>query len=201
LTLVPGQIGAISITLAAQGNENALGFTLAFDPARVSLSGVTSGADASGATLIVNTNQAGAGLLGCVLALATPNTFGAGSRELLQVNFQAALGAGSFTPAFTDGLVPREISDAGANALPASYVNGSVIVNGNLSLKIGRAGTNIVLAWPLWASSFTVQEASGDLRLPIGWTNLPSIPFNSNGESTVVLPWNQTNKYYRLWHQ
>jgi hypothetical protein len=97
-------------------------------------------------------------------------------------------------------LVPREISDAGANALPASYANGSVIVNGNLSLRIGHAGTNIVLAWPLWASNFTVQEASGKIVAPISWTNLPNVPFNSNGESTVVLPWNRTNKYYRLWH-
>jgi hypothetical protein len=201
LTLVPGQIGAISINLAAQGNENALGFTLSFDPALVSLTGVKPGTDASGATLIVNTNQAGAGLVGCVLALATPNAFGAGNRELLQVNFQAALGGGSFSPSFTDALVPREISDAGANALPASYANGSVIVNGNLSLKIGHVGTNIVLAWPLWANYFTVQEASGTLNAPIGWTNLPNVAFNSNGESTVVLPWSRTNKFYRLWHQ
>jgi len=200
LTLVPGQIGTISINLAAQGNENALGFTLSFDPTLVSVTGVKPGADASGATLIVNTNQASAGLLGCVLALATPNAFGAGNRELLQVNFQAALIGGSFSPTFTDALVPREISDAGANALPASYANGSVIVNGNLSLRIGHAGTNIVLAWPLWGSNFTVQEATGTLKPPISWTNLPNLPFNSNGESTVVLPWNRTNKYYRLWH-
>jgi hypothetical protein len=199
LTLVPGQVGAISISLAAQGNENALGFTLSFDPTRVSLIGVTSGADASSATVIVNTNQAGAGSLGCVLAVGTGNSFAAGNREVLQVNFQA-LGGGSFSPSFTDGLVPREISDAGANALPTSYVNGSVIVNGNLSLKIGHVGTNIVLAWPLWANSFTVQEASGTLKAPVGWTNLPNVPFNSNGESTVVLPWNRTNKFYRLWH-
>jgi hypothetical protein len=200
LTLVPGQMGVVSINLAAQGNENALGFTLSFDPTVVSLRGVNPGADASGATLVVNTNQAGAGLIGCVLAVGTGNSFAPGNRELLQVNFQAASGGGSFSPTFTDGLVPREISDAGANALPASYVNGSLIVNGNLSLRIGHAGTNIVLAWPLWASNFTVQEASGKIVAPIGWTNLPNVPFNSNGESTVVLPLNRTNKFYRLWH-
>jgi hypothetical protein len=197
---VPGQTGTISINLAAQGNENALGFTLSFDPNLVRVAGVKPGNDAAGATLLVNTNQATAGLLGCVLAVGTGNSFAAGSRELLQVSFQAAVNGGSFSPGFTDGLVPREISDAAANALPASYVNGAVIVNGNLPLRIGRAGTNVVLAWPLWASNFTVQEASGTLAAPIGWTNLPVVPFNSNGESTVVLPWNRTNKFYRLWH-
>jgi hypothetical protein len=32
------------------------------------------------------------------------------------------------------------------------------------------------------------------------WTNLPNASFNSNGESTVILPWSRTNKLYRLWH-
>src|ERR1051326_1909491 len=200
VALVPGQIGVLSINLAAQGNENALGFTLSFDRSLVSVTSVKLGNDATSATLLVNTNQAGAGLLGCVLAVGTGNSFAAGSRELLQVNFRAGLAGGSFSPTFTDALVPREISDAGANALPASYVNGSVIVNGSLSLRIGRAGTNIVLAWPLWANSFTLQEAAGPLVAPISWTNLSVVPFNSNGESTVVLPLNRTNKFYRLWH-
>src|SRR5262249_33526324 len=154
-----------------------VGFTLSFDPTLVILTGVNLGADASGATLIVNTNQAATGLLGCVLAVGTGNSFAAGNRQLMQVNFQAASGGGSFSPSFTDGVVPREISDPGANALPASYASGSVIVNGNLSLRIGHAGTNIVLAWPLWASNFTVQEGSGTVAAPIGWTNLPNVPF------------------------
>jgi hypothetical protein len=200
LSLVPGQTGAISINLAAQGNENAVGFTLTFDPTVVTLTGVNLGTDASGGTLIVNTNQAATGLLGCVLAVGTGNSFASGNRQLIQVNFRAVSAGGIFSPGFSDAVVPREISDPGANALPASYSNGSVIVNGNLSLRIGHAGTNIILAWPLWANTFTVQEASGNLVAPIGWTNLPIVPFNSNGESTVVLPWNRTNKYYRLWH-
>jgi hypothetical protein len=193
-------MGTESISLAALGNENALGFTLTFDPSLVSITGVMPGADAIGTTLLVNTNQVGSGLLGCVLATGTGNSFAAGSREVVRINFRGALSGGSFSPTFTDALVPREISDANANALPASYVNGSVIVNGHLSLRIGVGGTNVVLAWPLWANSFTVQEASGTLVAPIGWTNLSVVPFNSNGESTVVLPWNGTNKFYRLWH-
>ncbi len=200
VTLLPGQTGVVSVNIAAQGNENALGFTLSFDPSVATVTGVKLGNDAGGATLLVNTNQAGAGLLGCVLAVGTGNSFAVGTRELLQVNFKAGLGGGSFSPTFTDALVPREISDAAANALPASYVNGSVIVNGNLSLKIGVAGTNVVLSWPLWANGFTLQEASGTLAVPIGWSNLSVAPFNSNGDSTVVLPWNRTNKFYRLWH-
>jgi hypothetical protein len=205
LTLAPGQTGTVSVYLLGQGNENALGFTLEYDPASVRLLDAASGNDATAATVIVNTNQAAAGLLGAVLAAGTGNSFPvnpinrAGS-ELLQIRFVGLAGSDYVPLTFSSSLVPLEISDAGANALPASYENGSITVGGNLTLKIGLAGTNVVLAWPLWANSFTIQEASGTLAAPIGWTNLPLVPFNSNGESTVVLPWNRTNKYYRLWH-
>ena len=166
---------------------------------------VEPGKDATTATVIVNTNQASAGILGCVLAAGTGNSFPtnvinrAGS-ELLQISFAGLAGSDYVPLNFSSSLVPLEISDPAANALRANYMNGSITVGGNLTLKIGLAGTNVVLAWPLWANNFTLQEASGNLKPPIGWTNLANVPFNSNGESTVVLPWNRTNKYYRLWH-
>jgi Concanavalin A-like lectin/glucanases superfamily/Immunoglobulin domain len=201
LTLVPGQSGTISIRLYALGNENALSFTLWFDPRSVSLTGVQPGIDTASTTVLVNTNWAGSGYLGCAMATGTGNSFAAGDRELLRVSFVGLFGSGNFMPMFIDSPVPTEVSDAGANALPVGHMSGSIIVNANLSLNIGLAGTNVVLAWPLWASNFTVQEASGTLAAPITWSNLPNVPFNSNGESTVVLPWNRTNKFYRLRHQ
>ena len=48
--LVQGQTGAACVNLEAQGDENALGFSLAFDPAALSFTGATLGS----ATVLFN---------------------------------------------------------------------------------------------------------------------------------------------------
>src|SRR5256885_10625521 len=50
-------LSTIAVTLAAQGNENAVGFSLSFDPALASYNGASAGSAATEATLYVNTNQ------------------------------------------------------------------------------------------------------------------------------------------------
>jgi hypothetical protein len=65
-----GLTGTASVQLEAMGNENALGFSLGFDPAAVTYVGASIGSASNGVTLIVNDTQAGAGRLGFVLGLA-----------------------------------------------------------------------------------------------------------------------------------
>jgi hypothetical protein len=198
-TLSANQPFSVSISLAAQGNENALGFSLTFDPARAVFSSASLGADGSGADLYVNANQAASGQLGFALALGAGNSFAAGTRELIKLNFQAAPAAsGSFSPTFSDQPVPREVSDAAANALPASYVSGSIVSNPAPTLSITRAGTNIVLTWPLSATNFNLQEAVGTFLSNAPWSNLMVAPLMTNNQNIVTLPRSPTNKFYRL---
>jgi len=66
--VLPGQTGKVNVRLEAQGDENALGFSLSFDPAALSYTDASLGAGAGGATLYVNAAQVSQGRLGFVLS-------------------------------------------------------------------------------------------------------------------------------------
>jgi hypothetical protein len=127
--LAEGETGSATVTLDAQGTENALGFSLTFDPSLLTYLGTSPGADAAGATLLVNSSQAASGRLGYALALGTGSTFATGIRELIRASFKASASTtGTVSAAFADQPVPRAVSDASANVLPASYTNGTISV-------------------------------------------------------------------------
>jgi Concanavalin A-like lectin/glucanases superfamily len=194
-----GQTGTVSITLAAQGNENALGLSLNFNPAQLAFVSAATGSDAGNATLYVNTNQAGAGQLGFAMALGTGNQFSIGNLEMLKISFRAiASGFGNQGLSFGDQPVQREIADEFANALPASYVNAVIAEGSPPFLGIALSGQNIQLSWPLWASNFQLQAASGALRSPVVWTNVSANPGIINSQNVISLPRSGKGNYYRL---
>jgi hypothetical protein len=125
----PGNISA-PIEIVSQGDENAMGFTLTFDPAALGNPQVALGADAAGARLSTNTSEAAQGRLGIVLALAAGQMFAAGTRQFAVVTFttQANASLGVTQLDFDDLPAAREVSDAKANALPASYQGGSISI-------------------------------------------------------------------------
>lgn len=113
----------VSVILESAGNESAMGFSIMFDPQGIDFIGAVAGADVSGATLNLNTNQASAGRIGAAIALAVGNSFTAGRNELLTLSFHAAPTlAMSKAISFADTPVLREVSDAVAHALPTEYV-------------------------------------------------------------------------------
>jgi hypothetical protein len=200
VTLFQGRSGTVRITLASQGNENALGFSLSFDPSLVSFTGASLGADAGGATLYVNTAQASSGRVGFALARGVGNTFPAGTREILMLNFQASSSvAGSFAPAFGDLPVPRDVSDAMAVALPASYASSTIVVTPIPSLRIALEEQAVRLTWPLWATNFLLQQSDGATPVPWTWTNLPVSVATSNNECAVTLPLSSAREFYQLY--
>jgi hypothetical protein len=200
-TLAEGEAGSVPVTLTSLGTENALGFSLAFDPTLVTYVGTSAGTDAAGATLLVNSSQAASGHLGYALALGTGNTFLTGARELIRVTFKASSTAsGTVATAFADQPVPRAISDALADVVPASYSSGTIAVDPPPRLDIARSGQSLFLSWPLWATNFTLQEAQGTLPISGKWTNPPVTISITNNQRLVVLPVGATTKYYRLFH-
>jgi hypothetical protein len=183
--------------LSAQGGENALGFSLAFNPALASFTSATLGSNAAGGTLYVNPNQSAAGRLGFALALPVGSSFAAGNKEVLKVSFvAAAASAGAFAPFFTDQPVPREVSDVGANALPVSYVSGAAA--NAPGLRISQSGGTVMLGWPLWAAGFVLEHADGSLAPASTWSNLTVTVNTNSNESNVVLPASGAGKFYRL---
>ncbi len=126
---IGGMVG-VPIELVSQGDENAIGFSLTFDPAVLSNPVAALGTDATGAGFNVNTNQAGQGRIGLALALPANQKFSVGVRQLVVVTFNISPNANFGTTAinFGDQPVSREISDVNANALTATYTSGQATI-------------------------------------------------------------------------
>ncbi len=126
----PGSTVSIPIELTAQGNENALGFSLNFDPAILSNPQVKLGKDASSASLNENRSQIGSGRYGLALALQTGQTFAAGNREIVIVSFMVNPNtvASSTRIEFGDQPIVREIVDPNGNVLSAAWTGGTITI-------------------------------------------------------------------------
>jgi hypothetical protein len=192
-----GQTGSVTAVLQAQGNESALGFSLAFDPTLFSYVGAVKGTSGSSATLNVNTSQAAAGKVGIALALSS-GSFPAGAREMIKLTLRsrseasASLGQVSFA----DQPVPREVSDPAAQPLAANYVGGAITIQPRPTLQITCDGANVTLTWPVAVSNFTVK-ASSALNGGV-WAAAPGTPAVINGQNTLVLPSSEQAVFYRL---
>jgi uncharacterized protein (TIGR03437 family) len=145
-----GQQSSVIIELDAEGNENALGFSLDFNPAQLRFVSAAVGREATGATLNVNTSQASKGRIGVALALPAGQTIPAGQRQIIVINFAVAAEgeATTATIGFGDQPVTRELSDASANSLPVNFNGGAV--------TLARSVTSVS------AASFTAQSLAGE---------------------------------------
>jgi hypothetical protein len=195
MMLSNGQTNTLGIVLAAQGAENAVGVSLSYDPSQAAFIGATAGADASGAALNVNTSSSAFGRVGLALALAPGSTFATGNREVIRVSFRGvAAGTTTFSPVFADQPVPREVADVSANAMAVSYVSAAGTNSPPPVLRVSRANQGVALAWPLWATNYSLQQA-GPFFI---WTNLSLTATINNDEATVSVPTDAPVRFYRL---
>jgi hypothetical protein len=197
--IVPGLQGKVAIQLVAQGNENAIGFSLLFDPALVTYLSAGAGADAPAASLTINDSQAAAGRVAVLLALPPGTNFTAGTKEVVRLAFKLAASAtGTSAVSLTDQPVKREVSDAFAINLPADYIGGKITVGALPALAISRTDEVITLSWPSWASNFVAQEAHILDSSSLNWTNVPAVPVSANGQQVLQLPAPSTTRFFRL---
>jgi uncharacterized protein (TIGR03437 family) len=143
-TAVPGGNVSIPIVLESGGDVNALGFSLTFDPAILSDPQATRGAEASTATLIPNTSQAAQGRFGLGLALPPGEKIAAGANsQIAVVTFTVAPNttASSAQIGFADQPTAREVSDASARPLSATYQAGAVTITQNLEADVAPRPT------------------------------------------------------------
>ncbi len=168
----PGQQGTLLLEFDAVGNENALGFSLNFDPARLQFVTAAVGSGASGAALNINTNQAATGRLGLAIALPAGQTFAAGTRQLLVVTLAAAANAaGTTAVALGNQPVSREVVDAAAHGLTANWVASVVTAARTVASVLAASFTAESLASEAIVAAFgnrlaTVTQAASMLPLP-----------------------------------
>jgi hypothetical protein len=120
IRLAQAVAGEFIAELDAQGDENALGFSLQFDPGEWSFVSAATGRDAAGAALHVNATQAARGRIGVALALPAGQRLNAGARQIVIVRLAARGGRGAIE--FSDYPVKREVVDAEANVTPSAFV-------------------------------------------------------------------------------
>jgi hypothetical protein len=131
----PGGQLQVPVELVSQGDENALGFSLNFDPAILSNPQVARGSDASAALLNINTGQVAQGRIGIALALPSGQTIAAGARQIAVFTFTVSANttATSTMIDFGDAPIRRQIANANAQTLTAAY-------QGCANIAIGSAG-------------------------------------------------------------
>jgi hypothetical protein len=156
-TMQRGQNGTVTIDLLALGSEGAVGFSVAFDPAQLAFVSAVRGSGAGGTSFIVNSQRSSLGEIGILVATSPGTTFPAGTQELVVMTF-TALSSGTANPIAVnlgDSPVTRQIIDANAQPLPASWLNGSVTIGSgcvytisppvrNFSAKGGAGTANVI---------------------------------------------------------
>jgi hypothetical protein len=202
IMLVPLSQGAltnsVAVDLVAQGNENALGFSVTFDPALVRFTKANLGISApSGTALVQNTNMVSSGTIGFLVGLAPPATFVAGTQQLVQIQFASVAYSNNAALTFGNTPVQQGVADADANILSASFQNATLSVGGTAwpTLEISQVGNNVVLSWPSAATGFGLQTATAP---GANWSNVLATPITNASSVVVTSPISTNSQYFRL---
>jgi len=120
---------SIAIFCEGSGIENAIGFSLRFDSDRWEFLSSSIGGGTKNSALLINTNQASAGLVGVALALPPNQKLAAKNKQIAVLTFRNRLGniSASFSPLaieFADQPVACEVTSARAESLPAIFTPG-----------------------------------------------------------------------------
>ena len=134
-TLFIGQVSVatnldvvVPVYLTAQGVENAVSFTLQYDPSKIEYAGASFGHGIpvdSGNVLTANTQWTNQNLIGCGLVLRTGIFMESGAREIMTLRFRFPSGDSASIPvSFVDAPVKREVASVTAITVPTIFENG-----------------------------------------------------------------------------
>ncbi len=126
---VGGGTVVVSVDLIALGSESGFGCSLDFDPALLTYTGVVLGSGASGGVLLSNASEIASGHLGLGIDIFS-GTFAPGTNDVFDVSFLVTPVTNLTTTTLSFGMLPtgEEVSDSQANALPAVYLPGTVVI-------------------------------------------------------------------------
>ncbi|MBS1807706.1 MAG: hypothetical protein JST84_05905 [Acidobacteria bacterium] len=158
------QVGTLQIEFDAQGNENAIAFSLNFDPKVLSFVDAKVGDRANGASLQVSVSQAAGGRLGFAVILSPGQQLVAGNRVLLTLRFipTGGDGAAQATVSFGDQVFAREIVDAfGSPVGQVNYTGSTITISGRAAANVSAASyVGADLAADSIASAFGTKLAT-----------------------------------------
>ncbi len=199
--VLPGNTVNIPVQVLASGTENALGFSLVYDSAKLRLVGVTKLTPIGSATLNVNTNQASAGRVGIAFALPTGSRIPAGSHDILLVAMTAAPAvSGTTTVMFGDAPVMREAVSASAGVVSSSFAAGEIVLGPPLAVgpavSITRSSDSVVIFWSASEAGYELQASEAPTGRP--WSNVAVVPIEIAGQKIVTLPRTGSQVYFRL---
>ena len=197
--LVEGLTQEIPVTITASGEENAVAFSVSYDPAVLRFVGAVKGTGSKSAVLNVNTKHTANGEVGVALALTTGAKFPAGSLEIARLQFTAIAGGSASTNlAFTDAPVVREVASPLAETLSVAWQASSFSVtlpSVNARPVQTANGPAIELSWSTTLTGATLEQADS---LGAAWTPVNLTPTVSNGQNTVVVPLSAASAYFHV---
>ena len=193
LVAAPQQLAStlsVNVSFNAQGNEQAIRFSLGFNPALLSNPRVTPGEAVAEADLEINESQLVQGNLGLSLTMPTGQTLPAGPLQLVNVLFDfAAANNGALTniefkdtpvargvtasgpaqtPQFTNVpilLAPRAVTVSAANFAGARLAANQIVSAFGVSLATGTASSNASpLPTTLLGTTVKVTDSTGTER-------------------------------------
>ncbi|MGE0130294.1 MAG: SBBP repeat-containing protein [Blastocatellales bacterium] len=171
-----GQQVVVGLEIDALGNENALGFSLNFNPNDLTFVSIAAGADIAGATFNPNTMQTAAGRIAVAIALGTNQTFSAGTKKLITLTFTLPSNGTANTMPITFGDLPvvREVVSVNADVLQTAWTSGSVAIPRSVATVSAASFLGAELASEQIVAAFgtslaTTTQIASTLPLP---TNL-----------------------------
>jgi uncharacterized protein (TIGR03437 family) len=165
---------SMTVYLDAGGSENALGFSLQYDPARLRFAGARLSSELREAALVVNLRQLASGRAGLMLALPAGQSLPAGVVALMTVRFTTAVGGSPAVArvSFGDEPVARAAVDVRAQPVAANWEDALVSANARAATSVSAASFDSALAPEAIVAAFgdglaTATQAAGGLPLPV----------------------------------
>lgn len=196
--VLPGHSLTVPVILSTVGGENALGFSLVFNPTQLRYLNAAPSADFSRATLNLNTNLATDGTVGVALALPPGSALSPGSPTLIVLTFATAPDAtGTTSLGFADAPIRREAVGVSASALPATFVGADVSFGpSGPVLNISRSSDSILLFWSADEVGFELFSADTPSGGP--WTKVSIAPIRIGDQEIIAVAREGLPRYFRL---
>lgn len=198
--LLVGIDNPISVVISATGQENAVAFSVQFDPTLLTFDGYLPGTGLKNASVNVNSRHTADGRVGVALALSSGNHFPPGNLEMLRLRFTpTGTATNPVNLSFSDTPIYRQISDPLAQPLTTSWNNTSAAVSTpSLNVGLQKSDTNaiVLLSWSTQWTGALLQSATNAL-LP-NWVGVTNSPTTNSGTIRVTVPASVNQSLFRL---